>query len=70
VETLLGVSSAGDVVCVDGAVVTGVTSAQHQPPRNGVLSFGTLQIQNYLALYPRLGVNVTRLLAVQHNKLE
>ncbi len=69
--TLLRISSAGDLVCVDGLASTRRHTSSARATENcRALVWEHDRMQNYLALYPRLGVNVTRILAAQLNELE
>lgn len=70
-ETLLRITSAGDVVCVDGLASRKChTSSARATEKCRALVWDHDRMQNYLALYPCLGVNLTRILAAQLNDLE
>ena len=70
-ETLLRISSPGDVVCVEGlSSIPCHTCSARATQKCRVLVWEHDQMQKYLAHSPRLGVNVTRILAVQLNELE
>jgi CRP-like cAMP-binding protein len=70
-EALLRISSAGDIVCVQGlSLIRCHTCSGRATVECRALVWEHDQMQNYLALYPRLGVNMTRILAAQLNELE
>jgi CRP-like cAMP-binding protein len=70
-EALLRISSAGDIVCVQGlSTIRRHTCSGRATEECRALVWEHGQMQNYLALYPRLGVNMTRILSTQLNELE
>jgi CRP-like cAMP-binding protein len=70
-EALLRISSAGDIVCVQGlSSIRCHTCSGRATEECHALVWEHDQMQNYLALYPRLGANMTRILAAQLNELE
>jgi CRP-like cAMP-binding protein len=71
VEALLRISSAGDIVCVQGlSSIRRHTCSGRATEECCALVWEHDQMQNYLRLYPRLCVNMTRILAAQLNELE
>jgi CRP-like cAMP-binding protein len=70
-EALLRISCAGDIVCVQGlSSIRCHTCSGCATEECHALVWGHDEMENYLALYPRLGVNMTRILAAQLNELE
>jgi CRP-like cAMP-binding protein len=70
-KVLLRISSAGDVVCFEGlSSIRCHTCTARATETCRALVWELEQMQNYLSLYPRLDVNVTRILAAQINELE
>jgi CRP-like cAMP-binding protein len=70
-EALLRIGSAGDIVCVQGlSSIRCHTCSGRATVECRALVWEHDQMQNYLALYPCLGVNITRILAAQLNELE
>jgi CRP-like cAMP-binding protein len=70
-ESVLRISSAGDIVCVLGlSTIRCHTCSGRATEECHALVWERDQMQTYLALYPRLGVNMTRILAAQLNELE
>ena len=70
-EALLRISSAGDIVCVQGlSSIRCHTCSGRATEECHALVWEHDQMQSYLALYPPLGVNMTRILAAQLNELE
>jgi CRP/FNR family transcriptional regulator, nitrogen oxide reductase regulator len=70
-EALLRISSAGDIVCVQGlSSIRCHTCSGRATVECRALVWEQDQMQNYLALYPCLGINMTRILAAQLNELE
>ena len=70
-EALLRISSAGDIVCVQGlSSIRCHTCSGRATEECRALVWEHDQMQSYLTLYPRLGVNITRILAAQLNELE
>lgn len=70
-ETLIRISTAGDIVCVTAMSSTRChTCSGHATEQCRALVWEHHQMQNYLALYPRLGINMTRILTAQINELE
>ena len=70
-EALVRICSAGDIVCVQGLSSIGChTCSGSATEQCRALVWEHKQMQNYMELYPRLGVNMTRILAAQLNELE
>ena len=70
-KVLLRISSAGDLVCVEGlSSMRRHTSSARATETCRALVWELEQMQTYLALYPSLDLNVTRILAAQINELE
>jgi CRP-like cAMP-binding protein len=70
-EALIRISSSGDIVCVTGlSSMRCHTCCGRATEACRALVWEHDQVQNYLALYPRLGVNMTRILASQLSELE
>jgi CRP/FNR family transcriptional regulator, nitrogen oxide reductase regulator len=70
-EALLRISSAGDIVCVQGmSSIRCHTCSARATVECRALVWEHGQMQSYLALYPRLGVNMTRIITAQLNELE
>lgn len=70
-EALLRISSAGDIVCVQGlSSIRCHTCSGRATEECHALVWEHDQMQKYLALYPRLGINMTRILAAQLSDLE
>jgi CRP/FNR family transcriptional regulator, nitrogen oxide reductase regulator len=70
-EALLRISSAGDIVCVQGlSSIRCHTCSGRATEECRALVWRHDQMQNYLSLYPRLGANMTRILAAQLYELE
>jgi CRP-like cAMP-binding protein len=70
-EALLRISSAGDIVCVQGlSSIRCHTCSGRATVECRALVWEHDQMQKYLALYPCLGINMTRILAAQLSELE
>jgi CRP-like cAMP-binding protein len=70
-EVLLRISSAGDIVYVQGlSSIRCHTCSGRATEECHALVWEHDQMRNYLAVYPRLGVNMTRILVAQLNELE
>lgn len=70
-EALVRICSSGDIVCVQGLSSIGChTCSGCATEQCRALVWEHEQMQIYLALYPRLGINMTRILAAQLNELE
>ena len=70
-EALIRISSPGDIVCVAGlSSVRRHTCSGCATEDCRALVWEHDQIQSYLGLYPRLGLNMTRILASQLSELE